>query len=467
MVPIFEETTETVTVAMASLGCAKNLVESEVMLADLAMAGLTITGDYAQADVIVVNTCGFLQLAQQEAAETIRQLSGYKSPQGRCQCLVVAGCWSQIGAKDILERWPDVDVVIGVNDRRRLVQAIAETLSGKKRTVHVRRQADSMPTESTRFRLTPAHWAYLRISEGCSQKCSFCTIPRIRGPYRSKSPDQIVREARQLVETGVKELVLIGQETTNYGRDAGLKGGLAKLLKRLNRVSGLDWIRLMYTYPANFEPSTIAAIADLEHVVKYVDIPLQHINDRILKLMNRQVDRATVEKLLDEIRKRIPEVAIRTTMIVGYPSETEDEFRELVQFVKDFEFDALGAFVFSPEPGTKAARMKDQLDERIKRRRADILMRTQRSVVRRTLGKWIGRTLDVYVEPTDNRRASLIARHSRQAPEVDAVTLIPKQSLGRRVSAGPGDKLQVKCIATRGYDLVAEPTQNPNMSGRK
>jgi len=446
-----------VTAALVSLGCAKNLVESEVMLADLGLAGFVVTGDYSQAEVIVVNTCGFLQLAQREAAETIDQLSNYKYPRGRCKCLVVAGCWSQIASEEILSRWNEVDLVIGVNDRRRLVRAIDKVLAGRARLAKVAGRVPRMWPEEVRFRLTPRHWAYLRISEGCSQKCSFCSIPRIRGRYRSKPPADVIREAKQLIDSGARELVLIGQETTNYGRDLGLKAGLARLLRKLNRLNGIDWIRVMYTYPANFEDSTISALADLEHVVKYVDIPLQHINDRILKLMKRRIDRAATERLLDKLRKRIPQIAIRTTMIVGFPTETDEEFAELVQFVKEFQFDALGAFVFSPEPGTRAADMTGQIDDRLKQQRLDTLMRTQRKIAYQSARNWIGKRFAVYIEPADRRRKYLVARHSQQAPEVDPVTLIARTH--GAVSPRPGDKLQVKCVRTRGYDLVAEPTQ--------
>jgi len=445
------------TCALVSLGCAKNLVESEVMLADLALAGAALTGDYADADVLIVNTCGFLQLAQREAADTIDELTAYKAPAGRCRCLVVAGCWSQIASAEILARWPAVDLVIGVNDRRRLVGAVGRVLGRDGcRVTRVSTRTGRLPREATRLRLTPRHWAYLRISEGCSQGCSFCTIPRIRGRHRSKPEGQVLAEARALVEDGAHELVLIGQETTSYGRDLGRGRNLARLLDRLNQVPGLDWIRLMYAYPAHFSTAVMDAIARLDHVVKYVDMPLQHISDPVLARMNRGVTRSATEALLGKLRDRVPGLVLRTTMMVGFPGETEAEFRELIEFVKAFPFDALGAFVFSPEPGTKAARLPGQVDEATKQARLDELMRTQQRIAFRRAKAWVGRRFDVYVEGPADRPGWLVARHSGQGPEVDPVTLVGP-ARGRRLSAGPGDRLRVQCTAIRGYDLVALP----------
>ncbi len=443
-------------VAIASLGCAKNLVESEVLLADLAEAGCVVTGDYSEADIIVVNTCGFLKSAQNEAADTIDELVKLKVPEGQCQCLVVAGCWSQIAADEICQRWAEVDAVIGVNDRQRLVEVVEQALSGGGRTVAVSRRADTIRDESTRFRMTPEHWAYLRVSEGCSQRCTFCKIPQIRGGYRSKPLDAIVAEAEQLVASGVKELVLIGQETTGYGRDIGVKNGLATLLEKVNGVGELDWIRLMYTYPGNFDDSAISAIADLEKVVKYIDMPLQHINDRILEAMGRGTTRAVTEQLLTKLRDRVDDIALRTTMIVGFPTERDDEFNELLRFVRDFEFEALGAFAYSPEPGTIAESMEGQIDEQVKAERLDRLMRAQHAIAKRKVKAWLGKTFSVYVEGERFDRKYAIARHAQQAPEVDSATLISHADL-KRVSAGSGTKLTVKCTRTLDYDLVARP----------
>ncbi|MFA5863366.1 MAG: 30S ribosomal protein S12 methylthiotransferase RimO [Phycisphaerae bacterium] len=444
-----------VLVGMISLGCPKNLVESETLLAQLAQAGFVVTGDYPQADVLIVNTCGFLRSAQVESAEVIDELAEYKFPRGRCRCLVVMGCWPQIAGKEILGRWKTVDAVVGVNDRGRIGQIIMEKMAGeKKRITLVDSKCLPLAGEGERLRLTPRHWCYLRISEGCSQRCSFCSIPSIRGTYRSKPVSAIVDEAKIMIADGVKEIILIGQETTNYGNDLGEKNGLSKLLARLNKLSGIDWIRLMYTYPANFTDATIRAIADLEHVVKYVDIPLQHINDRILKRMGRRIDRATTEKLLEKLLRQIPDLAIRTTLIVGFPGETDKEFQELFDFVRDFEFDALGAFAYSPEPGTRAAYLSGQVPEQIRLQRLDRLMKLQRRIAYAKARQFIGRKFDVYIEPTPPAKKMLAARGSRQAPQVDPVTLIRRQGLLAKY-ATPGMKLTVQCTASRGYDLIA------------
>lgn len=464
--PVAHEPQAPITVGLVSLGCPKNLVESETLLAELAQAGLALTADEAQADVLIVNTCGFLQSAQAEAAEIIDRLAARKFPRGNCRCLVIMGCWSQIAGDEILARWKQVDAVVGVNDRDRIVPIIQKTLAGHpSRTTLAHARCRPLGPEDERFRLTPVHWCYLRISEGCSQRCTFCSIPAIRGPYRSKPLDQIVDEARTMIGSGVKELILIGQETTNYGNDLGYPNGLAKLLARLNRLRGIDWIRLMYTYPANFTDAAIDALARLDRVVKYIDIPLQHINDRILKRMGRRIDRAGTIRLLEKLRARIPGLTLRTTLIVGFPGETDAEFRELCDFVREFRFDALGAFAYSPEPGTAAARLPGQVPEKTKRRRLDELMTLQRRIAQAAARRHIGESFPVYIEPTPSTRKMVIARSARQAPEVDPVTLVPRRDLAPKNTV-PGTRLWVQCTGTRGYDLVARPIRTPAHGAR-
>ena len=449
---------EPIVLGIVSLGCSKNLVESETILGNLAEQGFIITGEYSWADVIIVNTCGFLQSAQQEAAEIINQLCSLKYPGGKCRCLLVTGCWPQIEGQKILDRWQEVDGVIGVNDRDKIFKSIRKILAdtSQPKVKAIRRTVQPVTLESQRLRLTPQHWCYLRISEGCSQRCSFCTIPKIRGKYRSKPSAQIIDEAKMMIDDGAREIILIGQETTNYGDDFGEKNGLAKLLRKLDKLPGIDWIRVMYTYPANFTDSSIRAIADLEHVVKYVDIPLQHINDKILKLMNRKNSRMETEILLEKLRKNIPEIAIRTTLITGFPGEREQEFVELEEFVRECRFEALGAFSFSPEPGTKAAKLPHQVDEVEKARRLDRIMKLQKKIAADKNRGHIGKRFEVYLEPTPARRKFIEARHSKQAPEVDSVTLVPKKDLPGKYSM-PGSKLTVECNGVRGYDLLAKP----------
>jgi len=448
------------TVGLVSLGCPKNLVESETLLAELAQEGLAVTGDYAQADVLIVNTCGFLQSAQAEAADVVQELIRLKFPKGRCRCLIIMGCWSQIAGKEILARWKQVDAVVGVNDRSKIPAIIQEVLTGtKERFALSDKRTRAWGSEATRLRLTPGHWCYLRISEGCSQRCTFCGIPDIRGSYRSKPMDIIVDEAKTMIDDGARELILIGQETTNYGNDLDIKNGLSKLLTKLNRIRGVDWIRLMYTYPANFSDATIRAVAELDHVVKYIDIPLQHINDRILKRMGRRINREETEKLLDKLRKNIPNLTIRTTMIVGFPGETPEEYQELHDFVRDFRFDALGAFAYSPEPETRAAAMPNHIPEKVKLQRLDDLMKLQRKIAFAKAKEQVGRRFDVYIEPTPANQKMIVARSARQAPQVDPVTLIPRTALSAK-KATPGTRLSVQCVQSRGYDLVAKPVRS-------
>jgi ribosomal protein S12 methylthiotransferase len=456
---IEHEEFEPITVGLVSLGCPKNLVESETLLGELAQAGLAVTNDYAWADVLIVNTCGFLQSAQAEAAEIIDQLCRFKAPAGRCRCLLIMGCWAQISGKEILARWKKIDAVVGVNDRADIVPIIIKALSEKpRRFIHTSQKWLDMVSESDRLRLTPQHWCYLRISEGCSQRCSFCKIPSIRGGYRSKPMATILNEAKTMIADGAKEIILIGQETTNYGNDLGIKNGLSQLLKRLNKLDGADWIRLMYTYPANFTDATIDAIAQLDHVVKYVDIPLQHISDNVLSQMGRRIGHDDTLRLMEKLRSRVHGITIRTTLIVGFPGETEQDFEELYNFVKEFKFQAMGAFAYSSEPGTKAAKLKDQLPQKIKLERLDRLMKLQRKIAFADAKNTIGKKFDVYIEPTPAGKKFVTARNAQQAPQVDPVTLIDRDQLSAKLTR-PGTKLSVQCTGSRGYDLIAKPVR--------
>jgi len=307
--------------------------------------------------------------------------------------------------------------------------------------------------DTARLRLTPRHYAYLRISEGCDQKCTFCTIPSIRGRMHCKPPQVVLAEARELVADGAVEISLIGQDTTSYGiGEDPIEGGLASLLRQLNAVDGLGWVRLMYVYPSVLSDEILDAIADCEHVCKYIDIPLQHINDRVLKAMHRRIDRADTERLLRRIRDRVPGVAIRTTLIAGFPGETDEEFDELVQFIRDFRFDALGVFPYSLEPETPAGRMKGQVPEAVKRERTDALMATQQQVAFRLAEERIGTRFEVLIDEV--AESGLVrSRYQGQAPMVDSVTYVD----GRGLS--PGEFVKVRCTDRDDYDLVAVPVQ--------
>ncbi len=453
-------------VSFVSLGCAKNLVDSEKMLGQLVEAGYHITADEADAEVVVINTCGFLAASRDEAVEIINQVAERKKD-GRLKRIVVTGCLVQRDGESLLGIAPGIDALVGVNNRDDVVNAVLAGASKgrKKRAAKVDqflgeyypRQDD----DTARLRITPQHYAYLRISEGCDQKCTFCTIPSIRGPMHSKSADGIVAEARELVGDGVVEISLIGQDTTSYGLDIDGGQRLAHILRRLNsEVDGLGWLRLMYVYPSVMTDEIIDAVAECDRVVKYIDMPLQHISDGVLKRMYRRVNRQATEALLQKIRRRIPGVALRTTMIAGFPGETEKEFEELLAFVKTFEFDALGVFAYSQEPDTPAGRMKDQLSEEVKEERVNELMLAQQEVAFKLADRRIGQEFSVLIE--GSAEDGLIpSRHAGQAPQVDSLTWIDAGSTDRIPAdadvANIGRFVKVRCTSREGYDLVAKP----------
>ncbi|MBN1344524.1 MAG: 30S ribosomal protein S12 methylthiotransferase RimO [Phycisphaerae bacterium] len=438
-----------IVVGFISLGCAKNLVDSEVMLARLAEAGCAVTADLADADAIVVNTCGFLDAARQEALEAIRQAVDCKRT-GRCRRLVVVGCLVQRDRDALRRAVPEIDVLLGVDRREEVVDAVLTPKKKLRKGAILEPAAGPMPPDVARLRLTPRHYAYLRIAEGCDQHCTFCTIPMIRGPMRSKPPQVVLDEARELIADGVVELNVIAQDTTAYGQDLDAETNLAALLRQLNRLDGLEWIRLMYAYPRHFDDDLIDAVAASEKVVKYVDMPLQHVSDGVLKRMGRRVGRAQIETLLGTLRDRMPEIALRTTLMVGFPGETQAEFDELLDFVKVVRFDALGAFAYSREPETASARLSHHLPDDIKDERLDALMRTQQAIAFAKADATIGRRLRVLVEDFEGDDR-LIARHAGQAPEVDSVVIV------QHPPDDPGPFLEVECRSREGYDLIAEP----------
>lgn len=447
----------TTRVAFVSLGCAKNLVDSEKMLGQLAEAGCTISGDEREADVMVINTCGFLDASRVESDGVIREALELKRD-GAIKRVVVAGCLVQRDGEQMLDRLPGIDALVGVNNRDDIVRAVLGGAKGKKkpertRDIFLAQYHPFVQLDTARLRLTPRHYAYLRISEGCDQKCTFCTIPSIRGPMHCKPPQMIEAEARELVSDGAVEISLIGQDTTSYGLGAEpIEGGLAALLRRLDTVDGLHWLRLMYAYPSVLSDEIIDAIAECDRVCKYVDIPLQHINDRVLKAMHRCIDRAGTEQLLRKLRARIPEVTVRTTMIAGFPGETEAEFNELVEFVRDFGFDALGVFPYSLEKETPSGRMKQQVPDEVKQERVEALMLAQQEVAFRKARQRKGSRFEVLVDEWVEEGA-VRARHQGQAPGVDSVTYV------RDCSAAPGEFVSVRCTGAEDYDLVATPTR--------
>lgn len=452
------------TVSFVSLGCPKNLVDSEKMLGLLAEAGCGIIGDGGAGDVVVINTCGFLSSSRDEALGVIREAAEQKRA-GEVKKVVVAGCLVQRDGQRLVEEVPEIDALVGVNNRADIVRAVvgegrkgAKKKSGDKRDIflgeyHAASWTEGNKSDRSRLRLTPSHYAYLRMSEGCNQKCTFCTIPSIRGPMHCKGVDEIMAESRELIADGAVEINLIGQDTTSYGADIGYEAGLSGLLRTLNTLDGVQWIRLMYAYPSDFTDEMIDAIAECEKVAKYIDMPLQHINDRVLRSMYRRVTRKETETLLEKLRKRIPGVAIRTTFIAGFPGETEAEFEELRAFVGEFGFDAMGCFPYSDEDGTPAHKMKGHLPSEVIQSRVEAIMLAQQEVAFKRAAALRGQEMRVMIDGF-GRDGVYPARHQGQAPDVDSVTYIEGGEYD------PGAMVTVRCTGHREYDLLARPVGN-------
>ncbi len=487
------------TVAFVSLGCPKNLVDSERMLGLLAADGLAITPHPEDADVIVINTCGFLEAAKLESLEQVRRAINLKQS-GSCKRVIVAGCLAQREKTKLLDEVPEIDRLVGVFDREHIVEAVRGKANPRQEHGHflgkyhglsrgvgaasaaapVARTtaAKAAPTaqhslpvfedDCARLRLTPRHYAYLRVSEGCNQGCSFCTIPSIRGPMRSKPLSQILAEARELAADGAVELNLIGQDTTSYGTDIDYAPGLAGMLRELDRALDRDvqWVRLMYAYPSRFTDAMIDAIADSTRIVKYIDIPLQHINDEVLLRMRRRVTRKQTETLLEKLRQRIPGIAIRTTFIAGSPGETEAQHQELVRFVREFGFEMMGVFPYSRERGTSMGRMEDQLGDDVKSRWVEELMLVQQEVAFARAKALVGRETRVLVDAAGGKiRAKArttnhnwTARAAWQAPEIDSTVQVKGCGLH------PGAMIDVRITGASRYDLIAEPVAGKSRS---
>ena len=454
-------------IAFVSLGCPKNLVDSERMLGLLAADGLAVTSDASQADAIVINTCGFLEASKTESLGAIREAIEQKTT-GRCQRVIVAGCLVQRHKTKLLADVPGVDRLVGVFDREHIVEAVRGKANPHQEQGHFlgkyhelsKRAAElgtpNLPFEDdrARLRLTPRHYAYLRISEGCNQGCTFCTIPSIRGPMRSKPPEQILAEARELAADGAVELNLIGQDTTSFGTDIGYGPGLSGLLRTLDReLKDVHWLRLMYAYPSCFTDEMIAAIAESDRVVKYIDMPLQHINDQILTMMRRRVTRQQIETLLAKLRKTVPGISIRTTFIAGSPGETDAQHAELVQFVKDFGFDMMGVFPYSQESGTAMGRLDGQLPDAVKQSRVEELMLAQQEVAFTRAAAMKGKKIEVLIDRPAGRELEdgYVARSHAQAPDIDSVTFVKSST-----PLHPGQLLDVKVTDYQAYDLIAE-----------
>jgi len=438
-------------VGLVSLGCAKNLVDSEGLLAALVRSGYELTTSPAEAEIIIVNTCGFIEAAKEESIDTILEMATYKE-KGRCRKLVVTGCLGQRYPQAIAREIPEVDAVLGTGALERLPQVLAQLETGR-RVVAV--EAPGGLTGGPRILATRPGTAYLKIAEGCNHRCSYCVIPQLRGPLRSRPEEEVVAEARSLARRGAKEIILVAQDTTSYGLDLYGEARLPALLKKLAACAEIEWLRLLYLYPERITSELLTTMAEEPKICRYFDIPLQHVNDRLLKAMGRASRQEQVVRLLAGIRDLLPEAALRTTFIVGFPGETEAEFAELVSFVRREKFDWVGAFAYSAEEGTPAAALPGQIPEEEKTRRRDELLRVQRHISLERNRAWLGKKLAVLIEEAGEGRGR--GRCFRQAPEVDGVTFVRGRGLR------PGQFVQVTIDRAGLYDLGGrvenEPTQ--------
>jgi ribosomal protein S12 methylthiotransferase len=456
-------------IGMVSLGCPKNLVDSEVMLGLAHKEGHRLTRDAAEADVLVVNTCAFIDKAKQESIDTILEMAEHKKT-GACQRLIVTGCMAERYREELKAQIPEIDAIIGTGEVPRIVDAIGGIATGlipilrsngePVITGGSQRTRPTLPdylydANTPRLLATPRHYAYVKIAEGCDYKCAFCIIPALRGAYRSRSIDSVVQEAERLAASGVKELLLISQDTSFYGVDRGKRGSLARLLRALNRVDGLEWIRMLYLYPTTIGDDVLEAMAESEKVCRYIDLPLQHASDRVLKRMKRPGTRAGYERLLDRIRMRVPGVTLRTTFIVGFPGETTEDFSELQSFVKTIAFDHVGVFTYSHEEGTSAHALEDDVPARLKRNRQADVMRLQKQIVRRAHRGRIGQQVKVLVDgPAAEHDLVLRGRLQGQAPDIDPLVYLTDCDPS---GLSPGHFVQAEIVASRGYDLLARP----------
>ena len=473
-------------IGFLSLGCPKNLVDGEVMLGIAREAGHEITADAAQADVLVVNTCAFIDSAKQESIDAILEMAAQKRD-GNCSRLVVTGCLAERYREELRKEIPEIDALLGTGELPEILGAIGgqrpeaggrgAEARGQRPEVRGQRPGAGgqgapvrfystppasglRPTylydaDTPRLLTTPKHFAYVKIAEGCDYTCAFCIIPTLRGSYRSRAAESIVREARALAERGVRELLLISQDTTFYGIDRGERGALARLLRELNAIDGLAWIRLLYLYPTTITDDVLAAMAECEKVCRYIDLPLQHASAAVLKRMRRPGNRQTYDALLAKIRARVPDVTLRTTLIVGFPGETDEDFRQLEGFVADTGFDHLGVFTYSHEEGTRAYGLADDVPSVVKERRRKALMARQKRMVARAQRARIGLEAAVLVDgPSTEHEMVLQGRLEGQAPDIDSVVYLTDCDPSQYRA---GDLIRARLVAARGYDFVAAP----------
>lgn len=430
-----------------SLGCDKNLVDTEVMLGLLASRGYQMVDDETKADIIVVNTCCFIHDAKEESIQSILEMAEYKKT-GQLKALVVTGCLAQRYQKEIVEEIPEVDAVLGTTSYDKILEAIDQALEGQRELVF--EDIDSLPLVDTkRLVTTGGHYAYLKIAEGCDKHCTYCIIPKVRGNYRSVPMDRLLKEAEELAEQGVKELILVAQETTMYGKDIYGEKCLPELLKKLCRINGLQWIRILYCYPEEITDELIQTIKEEKKICHYLDLPIQHANDAILKRMGRRTTKAELIAIIDKLRKEIPDISLRTTLITGFPGETQEQHEELMEFVDQMEFDRLGVFTYSPEEDTPAAEMPDQVEEEVKKDRQAELMELQQDIAFDCANDMIDRELLVMIEGKVADENAYVGRTYKDAPNVDGLIFVNSEE-----TLMSGDFARVRVSGALEYDLI-------------
>ena len=436
-------------VGFVSLGCPKNQLDTEVMLHELYSAGYEIVSEEIEADVIVINTCGFIESAKQEAIDNILDIAWLKENRD-LKAIIVTGCLAERYRDEIFTQLPEVDAILGVGSIHNIVKAVEAVTQGKKYSSY--EDKNSVKLGGERIITTPEYYAYLKVAEGCDNRCSYCAIPSIRGSFRSRPMEDIVAEAKTLEEIGVKELVIVAQDTTRYGLDLYGEYKLAELLTRITEATSIPWVRVLYCYPDKITDELIEVFASNERVLKYIDLPIQHISDNMLRAMNRHGDGKMIREVVKKLRERVAGIVIRTTVIVGFPGETDGDFTELCEFAKEARFDRLGAFTFSREEGTAAYDMEDQIDEQVKQDRYDIIMRTQGEITEEQNAAMIGRVVEVLTEAYDPVSEAYYGRSAADAPEIDGKVYFnaPKGSVT------DGEFVKVKITEAVDYDLVGD-----------
>lgn len=433
-------------VGMISLGCPKNQVDGELMLEKLNKAGFQIVGAIEDADIMIINTCGFIEDAKREAIETILEVAEYKTA-GLISSVIVTGCLAERYQEEILKEIPEVDSVIGIGADGDIVKICQKAAVGISTSFFPDKKL--LPLEGDRMLSTPPHWAYLKLSDGCDNKCSYCAIPGIRGSYIERSMESIIEEAKELASKGVKEVILVAQDTTKYGMQLYGEYRLAKLLKELVKIDGIEWFRLFYCYPDRVTDELIEVIAEEEKICSYIDIPLQHCNGDVLRAMNRNGSYDSLKELLTKMKSGIKGLSLRTTFMVGFPGESEEQFEELCRFIKDIEFDRLGCFAFSPEEDTPAFDFDNQIDDKIKQRRAEVLMDIQYSITEKANKAKIGNVYKAVIDSFDDGK--YVGRSYLDSPEIDTGIIITSKN-----ELSVGDFIQVKITDYDGYDLIGE-----------